>query len=176
MYADILVPTDGSDAADRPASEAVELARRFDATVHALYVVDVQDYSTVPETTWAPLVEDLEAAGEIAVEAVADVAADAGVPVQTAVRRGLAHQTIREYADETGADLIVMGTHGRSGLNRFLLGSVTEKVIRGADVPVLVIQVGEHATASSPVDGEGDQAESGGKPDGASAGPSDEDG
>lgn len=141
MYDRILVPTDGSDGVDRVLDEAVELAELTGATIHGLYVVDARDYSTLPEAKWLSIAEELESAGERALETVTERAEAAGVDVETDIDRGVPHEQILDTASETDADIVAMGTHGRSGLNRFLLGSVTEKVVRGADVPVLVVRI-----------------------------------
>ncbi len=120
--------------------------RRDRGRVHGLYVVDTRDYSTVPESTWLSLREELESAGEEALAAVERRAAATGVPVTTAVSRGVPYEEILEYAARNGVDVVVMGTHGRTGVDRFLLGSVTEKVIRRATMPVLVVNIGDDAT------------------------------
>lgn len=141
MYDRILVPTDGSEGVERAIDEAVELATAVGATIHALYVVDQRGYSTLPDTKWLTIEEALENEGEAAVETVAERAVRAGVDVETAVTNGIPHRTILEYAADHGIGAIVMGTHGRSGLEHFLVGSVTEKVIRSADIPVLVVRL-----------------------------------
>jgi nucleotide-binding universal stress UspA family protein len=143
MYDRILVPTDGSDGVEAVLDEAIELAELTGATLHGLYVVDARDYSTLPEAKWLSIAEELESAGERALETVTERAEAAGVDVETTIERGVPHEQILEVASANGADLVAMGTHGRSGLNRFLLGSVTEKVVRGADVPVLVVRIQE---------------------------------
>ena len=140
MYDEILVPTDGSPAAAAAIEHAVTLAERFDSTVHALYVVDATAYSTL-EAGSGVVVEALEREGEGAVDAVREAAEAAGVPVSEHVVSGTAYKSILEYADEEGVDLIVMGTHGRRGLDRYLLGSVTERVVRSADQPVLTVRM-----------------------------------
>lgn len=139
MYDRILVPTDGSDGSDRATEEAIELARAFDAEVHALYVVDP---SAAPgEATGAGVLEALSAVGEESTGAVVDRARAAGVDVvDPVVETGSPFRTIADYAAENDVDLVVMGTHGRSGIERYLLGSVTEKVVRTATVPVLTIR------------------------------------
>ena len=143
MYERILVPTDGSDLVGRAVDEAVELAAQVGASVHALYVVDNRGYSTLPDTKWLTVEEALTEEGEEAVAAVAERAERAGVDVETTVETGIPHQVILDYAANEAVDVVVMGTHGRTGLEHFLLGSVTEKVIRSADVPVLVVRLDE---------------------------------
>lgn len=143
MYEHVLVPTDGSEAAAAAVREAVDLADLTGATIHGLYVVDARDYSALPETKWVGVETALESEGESALAAVTDAAEAADVPVRTRIRRGVPHGEILDYAEEEEIDLIVMATHGRTGLDRFLLGSVTENVIRGASVPVHVIRTGD---------------------------------
>ncbi|WP_044957336.1 universal stress protein [Halarchaeum acidiphilum] len=142
MYDRILVPTDGSPESEEAVDEAMELADLTGATVVALYAVDTRDYSTLPESKWAALQSELRSEGEDAVEAVAERGEAAGVEVETIVAEGVPHEIILETAAGEDCDAIVMGTHGRSGVERFLLGSVTEKVVRQSDLPVLVVRVG----------------------------------
>jgi nucleotide-binding universal stress UspA family protein len=139
MYDAILVPTDGSPAAERAVDHALELASTFDATVHALYVVDAALYSSL-EAGIDAVIEALEDEGEAAVEAVKSRCETAGVAAETAVLVGTVHRSIRDYVDEHDIDLVVMGTHGRQGIERFILGSVTERTVRLSDVPVLTVR------------------------------------
>ena len=139
MYSQILVPTDGSPASDAAIEHAIDLARHYDARLHALYVVDGAAYSTL-EAGADIVVEALESEGKEATRRVADAAADAGVDSETTVATGTAYRSIRDYVDENDIDVIVMGTHGRKGLDRYLLGSVTERVFRTSDVPVLTVR------------------------------------
>jgi nucleotide-binding universal stress UspA family protein len=138
MYDTILVPTDGSQAAETAAATGIALASQFDAELHALHVEDVGELP--------PGVEDdeagpLERQGQQAVDDVTAMAADAGVAVATAFLTGDAdvHRAILNYVAEHDVDCVVMGTHGRTGLGRFVLGSVAERTIREAPVPVLTV-------------------------------------
>ncbi|WP_254864439.1 universal stress protein [Halovivax gelatinilyticus] len=134
----ILVPTDGSEGAVAGADHGIALASRLGADVHVLSVVDAPDGpSTLDEETLSVF----ESAAEDAAETVADLAAefDPDLSVRTTVRSGTPFQSIREYAHRHETDAIVMGTKGRTGLDRFLLGSVTENVLRTAHVPVLAV-------------------------------------
>ncbi|GAB7012409.1 universal stress protein [Halolamina salina] len=147
MYDDILVPTDGSDTAEAAVDRAVDLAAKYDATVHALYVIDVDavNYSLGTEQVdriRQGHLDDMPEVKQAADEAtgyVADAAAAAGVPAEEHVRAGQPALAIRDAIDELGADLVVMGSHGRSGISRALLGSVAEKVLRKTKIPVLVV-------------------------------------
>lgn len=135
MYSNVLIPTDGSEAAERAIEQGLAIAEAFDATVHVCFVVDLAE-NYPPSLATEPLVESLSAVGTEHVEAVAERAGD--LPVETAVLEGTTHERILEYAESADADLVVMGTHGRRGLERYLLGSVTERVTRGLECSVLV--------------------------------------
>ncbi len=138
MYDEILIPTDGGPAAHTAVSHAINLAQGFDARVHALFVVDAGAYAPMGSGA-AVLMDALRADGEDAVQQVTERATEVGLDTVDTVTTGTAHSQIIEYADQNAIDLIVMGTHGRQGLDRYLLGSVTERVVRSADVPVLTV-------------------------------------
>lgn len=138
MYDEILLPTDGSAGVERAIEEAVGIAAATGARLHVLYVIEPLYWS---EVNAERLLDALEEEGERAAEAVAERAEAAGVAVATGIRRGYPSEAILEYADEEGIDLIVMGTHGRRGLSRMLLGSTTERVVRAAEVPVLTVRM-----------------------------------
>ena len=93
------------------------------------------------ESTWEGIGGMLRREGEEALAAVGSVAGDR-VPVETAVFEGSPSRKIVRYAEREGCDLIVMGTHGRGGIDRLLLGSVAERVVRSSEVPVLTVRVG----------------------------------
>ncbi|MFC6988830.1 universal stress protein [Haloplanus sp. GCM10025708] len=139
MYDDILVPTDGSTAAEEAITHAVDVASQYGARLHALYVVDVGPYVTM-EAGSEMVLNALQEEGEQAVKQVESAADEAGVEVQTAVVTGTAFREIVDYVDSNDVDLVVMGTHGRKGIDRYLLGSVTERVVRSVDVPVMTVR------------------------------------
>ena len=143
MYDRILLPTDGSDAGNRAVDQALGLAAETGATVHLLFVLE--DIPYAPEMMHDTVEAQLREIGEAALEEIRGRADEAGVEVVEALREGAPHTAILEYAAEEGADVIVMGTHGRSGLDRYLLGSVTERVVRTADVPVLTVRMNDEA-------------------------------
>ena len=135
MYERILVPTDGSDGARAAFDHALELAALVEAEVHVVHAVDP---TLVPAEVGVPQVLDaLVDAGEEIVQELERAAGE--VAIETAVLTGSPTAAIRQYAEEHGIDLIVMGTRGRTGLDRWLLGSVTERVVRTSPVPVLTI-------------------------------------
>lgn len=152
MYDTILVPTDGSEEVSAALDQAFELASTYDATVHALYVVDDSrgDSGLMGLDNRGPLAP-LREEGQKAVDDVAQKARDANVAVTTTVRQNIPHEGIRAYADEHDVDLIIMSSQGRSGVSRVLFGSVTERVLRLTDRPVLVVSKGapRHDTESA---------------------------
>jgi Universal stress protein UspA and related nucleotide-binding proteins len=89
-------------------------------------------------------IDRLEEEGREHVQDVVDAAESAGLEATSAIELGQPAETIIEYADESGSDLIVIGTQGRGGLSRRLLGSVTEQVVRLADVPVHTVRASEN--------------------------------
>jgi len=142
MYDRILVPTDGSTASDGAVDHAFDLAAVHDATVHAVYVVDTASAAGISmESTWEGVSDMLYREGGSALEGVEALGAERGVPVETAVIEGSPAREIVRYAEEQDCDVIVMGTHGRGGIDRLLLGSVAEKVVRASSVPVLTVGV-----------------------------------
>jgi nucleotide-binding universal stress UspA family protein len=143
MYDRILVPTDGSSGVERAVAHAIDLAAAHDAEVHALYVVNTASYSSMPmETSWEQVQEMLGEEGETALERVRELGDEAGVSVETVLADGSPSKEIVHHAENEDCDLIVMGTHGRGGIDRLLLGSVAERVVRSSRVPVLTVRVG----------------------------------
>lgn len=138
MYDRILIPTDGSTAAERGIEHGVDLANKYEATVDTLYVIDEQLYNTPALSSTEAVFERLEADGEAAMASVADRAVEVGVDVTTHVVRGRPDEEIVAFADEH-ADLIVMGKRGHGGVEPPHIGSVTDRVFRAASVPVLPV-------------------------------------
>jgi nucleotide-binding universal stress UspA family protein len=140
VYDRILVPTDGSPEADSFLNHAADLAAIHDANLHVMYVVDTTGYSDLPtDTITEGLGSMLSEQGDAALDSAEERIGD--VPVERALVEGSPGEKIVEYADDEGCDLIVMGTHGRGGIDRLLLGSVAERVVRTASVPVLTVRV-----------------------------------
>ncbi|KTG08919.1 hypothetical protein AUR64_14000 [Haloprofundus marisrubri] len=137
MYDTILVATDGSPSATAAADRAIDFARTFDAGLHALYVIDTMAYGADVRSDL--MTEALGQQGESAVEAVELAAEETGVAVTTAVTRGSPAQAIVDYVEDNDIDLVVVGTRGRRGLERFLVGSVAERVVRTSPAPVVTV-------------------------------------
>lgn len=139
MYQNILIPTDGSDDAQRGVDHGIDLAASVGATVHALYVVEEGGNPWLSE----PMEDQMGKAKEYGQDILDDVAGQAeakGVECVTEVETGPAvHEKITDYADEEGIDLIVMGSGYRGRLGG-LLGSTAEKVLRTAEIPVTTLR------------------------------------
>ena len=137
----ILVPTDFSDNARHALSYAIELAQRCSAKLHLLhtpviptYLLMDLSYSPGPEAVTRILNESQDALDE-----QAKLIAAAGLEHFTAIREGTVHEVIRDYAKEHDVDLVVVGTHGRTGVSKLMYGSVTERVIKTVHTPIIVV-------------------------------------
>ncbi|MEF8856552.1 MAG: universal stress protein [Haloplanus sp.] len=142
MYDDILLPTDGSESMDAVIDHAADIAARRDATVHVLYVIDDRSFLTLQEDMKSDVVDGLRDEGETATTAAASRLEAESVAVRTVIRKGNPADEVLDYVDETGIDLIVMGTHG-ADYERNMLGSVSQKVVTMSDVPVLTVNIGQ---------------------------------
>jgi nucleotide-binding universal stress UspA family protein len=145
----ILVPHDFSDTAEHALTYAVALAEKFGARVTVLHAYEAPSYG-YPDALVASFEfsAEIERAALVALKSVEARARRPNVEVDTVLRRGTPWVEITAAAKERKADLIVIGTHGRRGVARALLGSVAEKVVRTAPCPVLTVHgpAGEHAT------------------------------
>jgi nucleotide-binding universal stress UspA family protein len=148
MYDDILIPYDGSEGAAEVLHHASEIAHWADATIHVLYVADTtRDSVTVVEGhTVDALVEE----GQEVVEEAAKTLETLGVSYDTDVVQGNPAPTVVDYAERYDQDLVVMPTHGREGVSRYLIGSVSEKVVRLSPVPVLTVRMRPDETLAFP--------------------------
>ena len=144
-YEKVLFATDGSRLAEHALPAAVELARRCGAQLRCLTVVEPPPYYGPPDLVtfedaelYRGLAEELETMARSAVERAASGAVHDGVPATTALRHGTAAEEIVAEGEEWEASVIVLGTHGRAGLSRLVLGSLAGKVARTASCPVLL--------------------------------------
>ena len=137
MIDTVVVATDGSASVRRAVDVALDLAGRFDAEVHALYVIDESEVEASPEELRDDLHGALEDSGQEALDGVRE---RTDREVVTEVREGRPADEISAYAREIDADVVATGTRGRHGEHRFLLGSVAERVVRSCPVPVLSVR------------------------------------
>lgn len=136
MFEHILIPTDGSEPAQDAAKTGIDLAAIHGATIHGLYVVKPRRSA---EGGTEQVMESMRASGERTVAELAEQAEANGLVAITDVTEGVPYEEILDYAETNDIDLVVMGTHGRTGIGRYLLGSVTEKVVRLSEIPVLTV-------------------------------------
>jgi nucleotide-binding universal stress UspA family protein len=139
LFKRILIPTDGSEYTKAAIAKGLELAKLMNAEVTAMYVVDQTSFINFPmDSTMVSVYSLLEKEGKEAVEYVRKEGEKIGVKVETIVEEG---SPVRKIVDASkNFDLIVMGTLGRTGFSKLLLGSVAERVVRYADCPVMVVR------------------------------------
>jgi nucleotide-binding universal stress UspA family protein len=151
MYDHILIPTDGSTETEQAVSHGLGLARTYDATVHALSVIDESEQSAVPAAdAREQLRSAAETVGRRATAEIAETAAELDLDVHRELRQGTPSEEILDYVENQAIDLVAMGTHGRAGVGPNL-GSTTLRVIRNVDVPALTVRFreGEDVDAAS---------------------------
>lgn len=149
MYKRILVPIDGSDTAALGLDEAIRLARHYGGTLRLTHVVNELIVADAASLNLAPIVDTLAKGGRALLDEAAALAQRAGVEAQTVLLEAVSGQAgpaIVQQARYWRADLIVMGTHGRRGIRRLVIGSDAEYVLRRTPVPVLLVR--QHAPAS----------------------------
>ncbi|AKB43414.1 universal stress protein [Methanosarcina vacuolata] len=141
FYRNILIATDGSKNTQKAISYGIEIAKLSEAAVHALYVVNtssiISDYWTIGKKN---IYEIIRSEGEKAVSEVKKIGEASGVEVKEIVLDGYPSSVITDFAENNNIDLIVMGTLGKTGLDKLLIGSVAEKVVRSSKVPVMVVR------------------------------------
>jgi nucleotide-binding universal stress UspA family protein len=138
-FSNILVPTDGSELTKAAVAQAVELAKVTGGKITALYVVDQAIFVNMPlDSAVMNVYTVLEEEGKNAVKFVEDLCAKEGVGCELKVVEGTPVKAIIDLSSKF--DLIVMGSLGRTGMSKLLMGSVAEKVVRGALCPVMVVK------------------------------------
>jgi len=148
MYNRILVPVDGSATSNLGLAEAIKLAKLTGARLLLLHAVDIAAISLTPEAaTAAPgLFDAMRDAGEQVVSKAKATVESAGLTAETILvdtLSGRVSDLVVDQAKEWRADLIVIGTHGRRGVSRLLIGSDAEQIVRAAPVPVLLVRAPE---------------------------------
>jgi nucleotide-binding universal stress UspA family protein len=147
MFTKILVPLDGSNISEQALEPAIRIAEKFEASIMLLRVFTPElEPATAgmslryPTLSFAHEQQECDKA-EAYLRSMRAQWLGARVPISTRITTGSAPEMIVDAARQTQADLIVMSTHGRTGLNRLVYGSVAEAVLRGAHLPVLLIPV-----------------------------------
>jgi nucleotide-binding universal stress UspA family protein len=138
QYDSVLIATDGSEQATDAASHACDLARRHDATLHAVFAMDTENPDLGDAVETDAIRAELEEHGETALEAVAEVAAAHDVELETTLLEGEPFDAVLTYVEENDVSVIVVGRRGRSENLRVLLGSTADSILRHSSVPVFV--------------------------------------
>ena len=138
----ILVPTDGSEYTKAAVRKAMELAKLSGGKITALYVLDQTILTNMPmDTAVMNVYNTLEKEGKEAVDFVRDLGAQESVEVEVVIQEGTPVKVILD--ESANYDIIVMGTLGRTGMSKLLMGSVAERVVRASQCPVLVVRATE---------------------------------
>jgi len=141
FYEKILIATDGSEYTKNAVDYGIDIAKSTGAKLFAIYVVDTAAFASIPmDAAWESMYELLKQEGDLAIKYVAQRAEAEGLEVEGNLIEGHPADEIIRYSEKNSISLIVMGTLGKSGLDRFLLGSVAEKVVRNSKIPVLVVR------------------------------------
>ena len=144
----ILHPTDFSVSSKHAMSYALYFAREFKAKLYVLHVIEevasAMYFDILQTPPLAQLMDDIEAQARGALDELIPPGMRSGVEVESMIRKGVPFLEIIRCAEEVGADVIVCGTHGRTGLKHALFGSVAEKVVRKSPCPVLSVRHPEH--------------------------------
>lgn len=141
MFKKILVAIDGSEISKRSLQMAIDEAKAWDAELHAIYVIETGMLSSVPvDNTLEVIYSLLENEGARIMEESQTSASDAGITLETHIKQGHAGNEILKLAEELEADLIMLGSHGKSEIDRLLIGSVTTYVVRHSSITTLVVR------------------------------------
>jgi len=140
LYEKILIATDGSEYTKNAVDYGIDLAKNTGAKLFTIYVVDTAAFASIPmDAAWESMYGLLKQEGDEAIKYVAERAGTEGLEVEGNLIEGHPADEIIKYSEKNSISLIIMGTLGKSGLDRFLLGSVAEKVVRNSKIPVLVV-------------------------------------
>ncbi|MDD2439202.1 MAG: universal stress protein [Methanosarcinaceae archaeon] len=144
IFRKIMIATDGSENTNASVKAGIEISRLSGAKVYAVYVVSTDYYSSMAvDFGWETMYEVLKKEGEEALAFVKAAGEVAGVRVESLLLEGHPAPELIDFAEREKMDLVVMGTLGRTGLDRLLLGSVAGNVVRHCKVPVMVVREGK---------------------------------
>jgi nucleotide-binding universal stress UspA family protein len=137
--AKILVPTDFSEHAEHALDLAVGIGKAMGAAIHVIHVAPLAPYLGPPFAPGRSFAAELHAQARKDFDQYMTGLKKRGIEATGSLAEGIAYVEVNRAATDLGAQLIVMGTHGRTGIERALLGSVAERVVRTSPVPVLVV-------------------------------------
>ena len=142
MFNTILVAVDGSEVSKKALDAALEEARVWKSALNAIYVIETGGFENIPsDSTTEVIYNNLESVGRIALGEAEEKARHYGLKFTPYIRDGHAGEEIVALSEEIGADIIVLGSHGKSGLDLLLLGSVTDYVTRHSKVSTMVVRL-----------------------------------
>ncbi|MCK5659850.1 MAG: universal stress protein [Methanosarcinales archaeon] len=138
---DVMIATDGSENINKAVEYALDIAKLANAKVHALYVVDTAAFASIPmDAAWESMYEILHEEGHEAVASIQKMAEEMGLFAEGIVIEGHPAREIVEQSVDRGMNMIIMGTTGKTGWNRLVLGSVAAKVSQTSSIPVMVVR------------------------------------
>ncbi|RQD82442.1 MAG: universal stress protein [Methanocalculus sp. MSAO_Arc2] len=142
MFHTLLVAIDGSDIGMNALDRAIEMARGWKADLHAIYVIETGLISSVPmDNTWEIIYSLLEQEGTRLLEKAEKQAAEVGVKIKKHLKQGHAGNEILNLAEAENVDLIIVGSRGKSEIDRLLIGSVSAHVVKYSHVSTMVVRV-----------------------------------
>lgn len=139
MYEHILLATDGSEHANTAARHAIDVAARYDATLHVIYVIETRTAYDNAIVSPDEVRENLQNIGEKALAEIRTLADRDEVQLRTAIEEGIPGEQILTYIENHDIDCVYLGERGHSDFKTVLLGSTTEAVLHGTDVPVTIV-------------------------------------
>jgi len=142
MFNTILIAVDGSEVSKKALEAALEEARVWKSELNAVYVIETGGFENIPaDSTMEVVYNRLETIGNEALKAAEEGAEKSGLNFKSFIRNGHAGEEIVKLSEEIGADLIILGSHGKSGIDRLLLGSVTDFVTKHSKVSTMVVRL-----------------------------------
>jgi len=140
IFSKVIIPFDGSEPCKRAASKALDIAKEQGAEVIGIKVINIAGGLIVPtDNVWSAIETKAHAKAQVILDELISMGSDRGVKIETVILEGGPTAQVAKYAADNNADLIVMGLGGKGGLGEKLLGSHTNKMLRVAPCPVLVI-------------------------------------
>lgn len=137
----VLIATDGSKAAKKAIDFGIKFACKYDAKIYAVYVINISAYEKVNHSKWSSeALQTLDKVANRETSFVVEKAKSSGLDVEPIILKGSAAEKILDFAEKYDVDMIVVGSLGKSGIEHFTLGSVSEKIVRYSKVPVLVVK------------------------------------
>ena len=137
----ILIANDGSKAAKRAVDFGIKFASKYGAKVYAVFVINITAYEKVYQSNWSSeVLQTFDKVANRETSYVVEKAKSSGLDAEPVILKGSAAEKILDFADKHDIDMIVVGSLGKSGIEHFTLGSVSEKIVRYAKVPVLVVK------------------------------------